>query len=227
MAELSRAQERNSPAFKNGSGLNPKNNPAQNWFEWVLADILMRECQEQVLETDRSLAQLRVPASSGGSAAKYRLLGEWHALRQEWREAAERLGVVVEMDRVDGWETITLDYFKLSLALVEAGRRDEFNRFRDEFVARYGHTTNATAANRVIKSTVLLPASQQLLELLEPCARACEEVMTNTPFIPQPGTRYRWNCWSIAGGTTPGQATCAVNAWPTPKGMRYGPPRRN
>src|SRR4029434_9351059 len=122
---------------------------------------------------------MAVPASSVESAAKYRVLGEWHAVRQEWRDAAERLGVLVEVDRVDGGDTITLDYFKLSLALIEAGRRDDFTRFREEIVARYGHPTNATAANRVIKSSLLLPAPRQFLELLEPHARACEEVITH------------------------------------------------
>ena len=78
------------------------------------------------------------------SAAKYRALGEWHAVRQEWRDAAERLGALV--DRLDSWDTITLDYFQLSLALIEAGKRDDFTRFREQIVARYGHPTNATAA---------------------------------------------------------------------------------
>jgi tetratricopeptide (TPR) repeat protein len=180
LTELSRAQERIDLAFKNGLNLNSNNDPAQNWFDWALARILMRECQEQLLEKDRSLAQMAVPTPSVESAAKYRVLGDWHALRQEWRDAAERFGVLAEVDLLDGWETITLDYFKLSLALIEAGKRDDFNRFREEFVARYGHTTNATAANRVIKSSLLLHAPRQLLELLEPCARACEEVITNS-----------------------------------------------
>jgi serine/threonine protein kinase len=190
--ELSRAQERIDPAFKNGLSLNPNNDPAHHWFDWVLARILMRECQEQLLESDRSLGQMPGPAFSVESGAKYRVLGEWHALRQEWRDAAERLGALAEVDRVDGWETITLDYFKLSLALIEAGKRDEFNRFREEFVARYGHTTNATAANRVIKSSLLLPASREFLELLEPCARACEEVITNSSVY-----EAAWNSLSL------------------------------
>ena len=177
---LGRAQEGIDLAFKNGLSLNPNNDPAHNWFDWVLARILMRECQERLLESDRSLAQMTVPALSVESAAKCRVLGEWHALRQEWRDAADRLGALVEVDRVDGWETITLDYFKLSLTLIEAGKRDDFNRFREEFIARYGHTTNATAANRVIKSALLLPAPRQILELLEPCARVCEESITNS-----------------------------------------------
>src|SRR6185369_17289256 len=103
-AELSWAQELIEPTFKHGLSLNPNNDPAHNWFDWVLARILMRECQEQLLETDRSLAQMPVSASSVESAAKYRVLGEWHSLRQEWPEAAERLGVLVEADRLDGWE---------------------------------------------------------------------------------------------------------------------------
>src|SRR5262249_11269644 len=142
-------------AFKKGLSLNPSTDPAQNWFDWVLARILMRECQENLLETDRLLAQVTVAGPSVPSAAKYRALGAWHALRLEWGEAAERFRKLPELDGVDGWEAITLDYFKLSLASVEAGKRDDFERLREEFVAQYGHTTNATAANRVIKSSLL------------------------------------------------------------------------
>ena len=76
---LGRAQEGIDLAFKNGLSLNPNNDPAHNWFDWVLARILMRECQERLLESDRSLAQMTMPARSVESAAKYRVLGEWHA----------------------------------------------------------------------------------------------------------------------------------------------------
>jgi tetratricopeptide (TPR) repeat protein len=190
--EMSRAQERIDQAFQKGLNLSPNNDPAQNWFDWVIARILLRECQERVLESDRSLAQMTVPPPSVESAAKYRVLGEWHAVRQEWRDAAERFGALVEVDRLDSWDTITLDYFKLSLALIEAGKRDGLNRFREEIVARYGHTTNATAANRVIKSSLLLPAPREFLELLEPCARACEEVITNSSVY-----EAAWNSLSL------------------------------
>ena len=180
LTELSRAQERIDLAFKNGLNLNSNNDPAQNWFDWAIARILLRECQERVLESDRSLAQMTVPPPALESAVKYRVLGEWHAVRQEWRDAAERFGALVEVDRFDSWDTITQDYFKLSLALIEAGKRDDFNRFREETVARYSHATNATAANRIIKSCLLLPAPRHLLELLEPQARACEEGISNS-----------------------------------------------
>ena len=189
---LSWGQEQINLAFKSGLNLNPNNDRTQNWFDWVLCRILLRECQEQLLESDRSLAQMTVSAPGAESAAKYRVLGGWHAVRQEWRDAAERLAVLVEVDRGDGWDTITLDYFKLTLALVEAGKRDDFYHFRDEFIARFGHTTNATAANRVIKSSLLLPASAQLLQLLEPCERICQEGITNSS-----GYTAAWNLLSL------------------------------
>ena len=190
--ELSQAQEQIDPAFKNGLSLNPSNDPAQNWFDWVSARILIRECQEKLLETDRSLAQLGVPKANVESAAKYRVLGEWHALRQEWQDAAERLAGLVELDRADGWDAITLDYFRLSLALVEAGKRDDFNRLREEFLAGYGHMTNATAANRVIKSCLLLPAPRELLDRLDLCARLCEQSISNTSVYTE-----AWNLLSL------------------------------
>ncbi len=190
--ELSRGQERMDPAFRNGLSLNLNRDATQNWFDWVSVRTLMREAQEQLLATDRSLAKSTEPAPGVESAAKYRVLGEWHALRQEWQDAAERLAVLVELDRAEGWEVITLDYFKLSLALIEAGKRDDFNRFREEFVARYGHTTNDTAANRVIKSCLLLPPSRDLLELLDPCGRVCEDSITNNSLYPE-----AWNSLSL------------------------------
>ena len=48
---LSQAQERINLAFKKGLNLNP-NNDQENWFDWVLARILLREGQQQVLRTE-------------------------------------------------------------------------------------------------------------------------------------------------------------------------------
>src|SRR4029453_17384348 len=124
--ELSRAQERVDLAFQNELNINPNSDPAQNWFDWAIARILLRECQEVVLESDRSLARMKVPPPSVESAAKYRVLGEWHAIRQEWRDAAERLGALVEVGRLDTWDTITLDYFKLSFALIGGDKGEVF-----------------------------------------------------------------------------------------------------
>jgi hypothetical protein len=41
---LSQGEEQIDLAFKNGLSLN-LNNDLENWFDWVLARILMRECR--------------------------------------------------------------------------------------------------------------------------------------------------------------------------------------
>jgi hypothetical protein len=142
---------------------------------------------------------MTVPAPSVESAAKYRVLGEWHALRQEWRDAAERLGVLVEVDRVDGWETITLDYFKLSLALIEAGKRDDFNRFREEFVAH------------AIRPMLAAIGSSNLSSCAAPRPAGVSTVCTpqhhEQPVYIAALVRYRWNCWSQQ--EIPKQLLCA------------------
>ena len=48
LAALAQGQEQIDLAFNNGLTLN-LNNDLDNWFDWVLARILLRECQEQVL----------------------------------------------------------------------------------------------------------------------------------------------------------------------------------
>ena len=76
------AQERIDTEFANGLDPNPSNDPEHHWYDWALARILLRECQEQVLQTDRSLAQATLPPASLASS-RYRALGEWHALRKD------------------------------------------------------------------------------------------------------------------------------------------------
>jgi hypothetical protein len=134
--ELGWAQERINPVFKNGLSLNPNNDPAHNWFDWVSARILLRECQEQVLQTDRSLAPAALPPPSLASAADYRALGEWHALRQEWRDAAAWFGALLTADRLDDWDVATLDYLARGAVLGETGDKTRYESFREEAIGR-------------------------------------------------------------------------------------------
>ena len=63
------AQARIDSVFRNGLNPNPSNDPEQHWFDWVIARILLRECEEQVLQTDRSLAQAGPLRDNPASAA--------------------------------------------------------------------------------------------------------------------------------------------------------------
>src|SRR4030095_9600247 len=145
---------------------NPSNDPEQHWFDWVIARILLRECEEQVLQTDRSMAP------TGASAADYRALGEWHAWRQEWPEAAEWFGALLKVNQLDDWDIATLDYLACGAALAERGDRGRFEDFREEAIGRFKGTDVQAAAERIIKISLLQSADGKALTALGPLAEA-------------------------------------------------------
>jgi hypothetical protein len=83
--------------------------------------------------------------------------------------------VLVQLDPPDD-PGVTLDHFRLGAALVEAGQRDEYERFRQETVSRFGNASSAvnTLPDRPIRTCLMLPANRELLESLRPAADAAE-----------------------------------------------------
>ena len=69
-----------------------------SWYDWVIADLLMRECDELFAQSERTLDSM----SKSNSASKEtvvdlaRALGEWHAVRGEWEQARNRFSQLPE-----------------------------------------------------------------------------------------------------------------------------------
>lgn len=114
--------------------------------------------QERFEEADESIGalQLKLPTMEGASVL--RSLGEWLALRGEWAPAAERFKALWRVNQVDDWDTTTLDCLRLGTALATVGDPAQYDQFRRLAIARFGSTTNAVAAERAIKISLLLPS---------------------------------------------------------------------
>src|SRR6185369_4683104 len=179
------AQAHIDSVFGKGLSPNPGNDPEQHWFDWVIARILLRECQEQVLQTDRSLAQATLPAASLASAADYRALGEWHALRQNWRDAAEWFDTVLKANKLDDWDIATLDYLARGAVLAEIGDRRSYETFREEAIARFKGTDIQAAAERIIKISLLQPVDGKTLGALAPLAEVAARPFTKADEGPE------------------------------------------
>jgi tetratricopeptide (TPR) repeat protein len=128
----------------------------------------LRECEEQVLQTDRSLAQVALSPAALASAADYRALGEWHALRKEWREASEWFGALLKINQLDDWDLATLDHIARGAVLAEIGERTSYESFREEALARFKGTDIPAAAERIVKISLLQPADDKALASLAP-----------------------------------------------------------
>ena len=145
------------------------------WFDWVFARILLRECQQQIADADRSLAQVSVLQTNQEFAAQCRALGDWHAVNGRWPQAAERFATLVTVNQLDGWETVSMDLLKLGPALIESGDTNGYERFRQTILARFGNETNS-GTERIIKISLLLPANQELIQTLVPQAEIFQKL---------------------------------------------------
>ena len=131
--------------------------------------------QNQYEQADEVLGLIRLEKPSVESQALLRTLGDWNAINSRWPRAIERFVVLVQLDLPDD-PGVTLDHFRLGAALVEAGQRDDYERFRQETVLRFGNASSAvnTLPDRLIRTCLMLPANRQLLESLRPAAEAAE-----------------------------------------------------
>ena len=145
------------------------------WFDWVFARILLRECQQQIAAADHSLAQVSVLQTNQEFAAKFRALGEWNAVNGRWPQAAERFATLVNVDRLDGWDTVSMDLLKLGPALIESGDTNGYERFRQTILTRFGNEANSRT-ERIIKISLLLPANQELIQTLTPQAEVFQKL---------------------------------------------------
>jgi hypothetical protein len=89
--------------------------------------------QNQYEQADEVLGLIRLEKPSVESQALLRTLGDWNAINSRWPRAIERFVVLVQLNPPDD-PGVTLDHFRLGTALVEAGQRDDYERFRQETV---------------------------------------------------------------------------------------------
>jgi hypothetical protein len=163
--------------FKPKPGL--KTGPNAYWFDPEIGRILLRECEERFEEADRSMAQFSVRKPSMEGAAMFRALGQWHVLRGEMREAADRFGSLVKVDLRDDWEAATLDYLAGSSTMAELRETAAYEQMRAEAIARFKGMDNKVVAERIIKISLLAPADEKILAELVPQAEVAVRPFTS------------------------------------------------
>ncbi len=94
-----------------------------------------------------------------------RALGDWHATNGRWQQAAERFASLVKVNQHDSSEVTSLDQLRLAAALLEAGDRHSYERWREGVVAKLPPGVGPLPAS-FLKACLLLPAQPNLLERL-------------------------------------------------------------
>ena len=151
-------------------GLVEGNNATGFWFDWIIARILSRECQELFVQAGRQRVLPDGLQPSLANAAMFRELGELHAVRQEWKEAGEYFASLLKVNQLDGWNQASLDQLACGVTLSTLGSDPDYGRFREDCIARFNATENPIVAERIIKITLLQPVNGKVLAALAPLA---------------------------------------------------------
>ena len=125
---------------------------------------------------ERRIEAIKTPPTrpSFDGVTALRSVGEWLALQGRWREAASRFSELIEIDKLDPWGAVTLDYQACGVVLVESGNLEGYERFRTEAAARFIND-NGDAVGRILKTCLLPPVNNSTLAQLKPLGTTVEQ----------------------------------------------------
>jgi serine/threonine protein kinase len=154
---------------------------------------------DELEQADKVLNKVTTIEPSLEAEAVLRRLGEWHALRNEWEEAAARFEQLLQADQRDNSEMITFDLLMAGPIQIERGDIKGYEHFRRTAIAQFANTTDPTSAERTLKISLLLPANEDVMESLKPMNALAAESFQKDPV--NAGTypiMAAWRCISLA-----------------------------
>ncbi|HAO77515.1 MAG TPA: serine/threonine protein kinase [Verrucomicrobia subdivision 3 bacterium] len=153
--------------------------------------------QEKFDDADRLMSQVSVTQPTVEGAAVFRSLGEYYALQNQWQKAAGRFNVLLQIDQLDGWDACTLDYLRCGPALIELGDANGYEHFRQAAIARFTGGMHPFA-DRIVKISLLLPASKKLMKALEPLAEVTTQSFSTNADVNADIFLAAWRSVSLA-----------------------------
>jgi serine/threonine protein kinase len=151
--------------------------------------------QGRIEEADEAAKKVSGLKPSLEAESVLRTLGEWHALKGQWKEAAERFNLLLEADQKDNSWAITEDLLKAGPIQIERGDMQAYEHSRQAAIARYIDTADPVFAERTLKISLLLPADEQVMKSLEPLSEVSAKSMEKAGRDP---IMEAWRCVSLA-----------------------------
>jgi hypothetical protein len=134
----------------------------------IQAAVLLRNNRFE--EADRLIAQIPPNQQTMEGAAVFRSLGEWHALRGEWKPASERFAVLLRANQSEEMDSASLDFSAQAPALIMTQDRAGYDLLRQELMRRFADVSDPQVAERLLKNSLLLPSTPEMLAGLKPHA---------------------------------------------------------
>jgi len=159
---------------------------------------------EKMQEADDLLEQVPAELFSPSMEATtiFRRLGTWNILQGRWRQAADRFSVLVQVNQVDKSDQsdrATSDLLLAAPLLIKADNLTRYDQMRRMTLARLSGTSNLTAAEQLLKTSLLLPAEPSTMAMLDPLAKLLTDSLANTgPVSNDAAFHAAWRSFAVA-----------------------------
>ncbi len=131
----------------------------------------------------------------------FRRLGLWNLYQRNWRQAANRYIVVLQVNQVDKDDRNDQVHDLLFAApiLIEAGAAADYDRIRRTALTRLSNITNPSAAEQLIKASLLLPLEDSDFKQFEPLERVVSDSLkSHDPAVNDQGLLAGWRTFALA-----------------------------
>jgi serine/threonine protein kinase len=108
----------------------------------------------------------------------FRALAVWNAERRDWHKAATRLLALIQVNRIDEndqSDNATRDLLMVAPTLVEIGDFTTYEKIRQLSIARFAGSKNPTAAEQILKISLIQPAGPDVVQALVPLAQVAKD----------------------------------------------------
>ncbi|HEY2082725.1 MAG TPA: serine/threonine protein kinase, partial [Verrucomicrobiae bacterium] len=143
--------------------------------------------------------ELLSPSREGSDV--FRRLGLWNLYQRNWKQAANRYIALLQVNQVDKNDRTDQVYDLLFAApiLIEAGDIADYERIRRAALTRMGNTTSPNAAEQLMKTSLLLPADDSILEQLVPLERIVVDTLkSHDPAVNDQSLLAAWRTLALA-----------------------------
>jgi tetratricopeptide (TPR) repeat protein len=136
------------------------------WYDWAVADLLLREWDEMIGEAEQSVSSTKSHAPTLPELAIIRAAGEWHALRGQWSEALRCAQYCVQTNQQDSLDHATMDYVNAAVACLKLGDEKTYLRLREEMATRFKDAHDLTL-RRTLEMGLFRPIDNRLSATFE------------------------------------------------------------
>jgi len=131
------------------------------WYDWAVAELLLREWDEMIGEAERSVSKTQGRAPSLDELAVLRAAGEWHALRGEWAQAFSCAQYCRQSNQQDTLDHATMDYVNATIASLQLGDEKTYLELRAEMATRF-KDAGEIAPWRILEAGLLRPLDERV-----------------------------------------------------------------